>query len=181
MSLKPARSHSVLPKGSRSLQPATGSATRLRCRCRERFRSRQGVIGVDTAPGPTLTPIGLVCLGLSPALQVLPFAFDSNGLFQAQALLPANPGLNGLTLYMQAVSTNAGAPLLWSNGASLTLKSPKLVIIDKGANGAPVAFCIYDTVTDAPVSPSIPLPAGVRHAITIPNSGSSRSCSTTTP
>src|SRR6185436_17074488 len=38
-----------------------------------------GVLGFDLAPGPVTTPIGSICLGLSPALQTFPFTLSAAG------------------------------------------------------------------------------------------------------
>jgi len=50
-----------------------------------------GFCGLDLSPGPTPTPIGTVCLGLGPALQVLPFVADAAGHAVFGGLMPPNP------------------------------------------------------------------------------------------
>lgn len=138
-----------------------------------------GLLGVDTAAGPSLTTAGTTCLGLSSQLQVIPFTLGADGTLTMGATLPANPWLNGLTLFLHAFAANGTEPagvlsLSSSNGATLALTSPKLVIIDPGLATTPYTpggLCIYDALTDLPVTPAIPLPSRVRHAIGIPGAG----------
>jgi hypothetical protein len=138
-----------------------------------------GILAFDVAGGPTSTPVGIACLGLTSQLQLFPFTFDSGGILSIQANLPTSPGLDGLTIFMQAIAAQTGqpSPFAWSNGASLTLSSPKLVLIDPGVltpvgPGTPGKFCVFDALTDTPITPAIPLPAGyVRDAISIPALG----------
>src|SRR5262245_34629770 len=66
-----------------------------------------GILAFDVAGGPTPTPAGIACLGLTPQLQLFPFTFGSVGTLSIQATLPANPGLNGLTIFTQAVAQSA--------------------------------------------------------------------------
>src|SRR5262245_51849783 len=50
-----------------------------------------GLLGFDLAPGPVVTPLGTVCLGLTPAFQSMPVALDQSGSFTLNGFLPANP------------------------------------------------------------------------------------------
>src|SRR5688572_10155261 len=54
-----------------------------------------GLVGVDETGGPVLTPIGPICLGLTPNLQLLSFALDGTGQFSMGGLLPPSPSLIG--------------------------------------------------------------------------------------
>ena len=65
-----------------------------------------GLLGIDTASGPTMTSIGPICLGLTSALHITPFTFDATGHFQIAGTLPADPGFSGLALFMQAVAAS---------------------------------------------------------------------------
>src|SRR6185503_12753520 len=68
-----------------------------------------GLLGVDLVPGSS-PPVGNVCLGLSSSMQLIFFSLDSAGQFAATDLLPANPTLVGLSVFLQAAAFDATQP-----------------------------------------------------------------------
>lgn len=133
-----------------------------------------GLIGVDDTGGPVATPIGPVCLGLTPNLQLLNFALDGTGTFSMGGLLPPSPSLTGFNAYLQAAAADAGQPggFAVSNGAHVTLRPPRVFFFNSGyvspfgtVNGS---FCAYDALADVVYSPAIPLPSAMQDAIMIP-------------
>lgn len=90
------------------------------------------ILATDVASGPVGTPVGAVCLGLTPAIATLPVTLDSTGAFAQAGILPlAAPIAPGSTLYTQAVVADPSQP----GGYNLT-------------NGA---FLCVDSFTGAPV------------------------------
>src|SRR5262245_5809887 len=58
-----------------------------------------GALGLDVSPGPVTTPIGTICLGFTPSLVLLPFAFDAGGNATIGSVLPPIPTFAGVRLY----------------------------------------------------------------------------------
>lgn len=112
-----------------------------------------GLLGIDTASGPVPTPIGPVCLGLTPALQLLPFALDSSGHFGLGGLLPLQQSLVGLSAYLQAAAVDPGQPTgsALSNSASALLRPPRIFFVDPGwlPSNLPSGWCAYDAMNDS--------------------------------
>jgi hypothetical protein len=132
-----------------------------------------GLLGVDVAPGTLSTPIGTVCLGLTPALQLLPFALDPAGHFALGGILPPQPGLIGLSAFLQAAAIDPTQPSgsALSNSASLTLRSPRVFFIDKGSTGQPGSWCSYDALTDTVLVGPVTLPGIVSDVVLVPSLG----------
>jgi hypothetical protein len=132
--------------------------------------SVSGLLGFDLAPGPVATPIGSICLGLSPALQTLPFTVSAAGSAVIAGLVPPNLALAGLGMYAQAAAIDATQPggFAVSNGVHPVLRPPRLFFFAIGsATGAGVA---YDALTDS-FGPVMPLPSSVKTAVAVPALG----------
>jgi hypothetical protein len=136
-----------------------------------------GLIGIDTAGGPISTPIGPICLGLSPALLTLPFALDSSGTYALTLTLPADPALIGFQAFVQAAAADVSQPngLALSNGQHPTFRPPRIIFYSPGYTSpfgsTPGSFCVYDAMTDVVTTGAIPLPGSVLHAIRVPALG----------
>ena len=104
-----------------------------------------GIFAVDTAPGPLSTPLGTICLGLSAALQTAPFTLDAAGSFTVTGVIPPVPLLDGVTAYLQAAAPHPTLPgYVTSNGASVKLRPPRLIVVDPGYdNGLLPPFHVY--------------------------------------
>jgi hypothetical protein len=133
-----------------------------------------GVLAVDDTGGPVLTPIGPVCLGLTPNLQLLDFQLDGTGQFGMGGLLPPSPSLINFTAFLQAAAPSPSIPggFAVSNGASLKLRPPRVFFIHPGYaspfGSTPGAFCGYDALGDVVFTPAIQLAGLVQDAIMIP-------------
>jgi hypothetical protein len=132
--------------------------------------SVSGVLGFDLAPGPVATPIGSICLGLSPALQTLPFTLSATGSTGIAGLVPPNPALAGLGVYAQAAAVDATQPggFAVSNGVHPVLRAPRLFFID--VTSTPGAGAAYDCLTDS-FGPVVPFPSSVKTAVAVPALG----------
>lgn len=137
-----------------------------------------GLLGVDVSPGPVLTPIGTVCLGLSPALQLTPFTLNGAGQFSLAGTLPLQPSLNGLSLYLQAGAVDPTQPggTALSNGRGATFRAPRLFFVSYGTESAiqpfaPGVWCTYDPITDSSILGPVTLPGAVRDAVFVPSLG----------
>jgi hypothetical protein len=133
-----------------------------------------GLLGIDVAAGPTQTPIGPICLGFTPSLQLLPFSLDAAGALSITGILPANPVLTGFTPALQAAAADTSVPggLALSNGESPTLRAPRMFFFNPGLaspfGSTPGSFCAYDALSDVPASAAVPLPAPVADAVVVP-------------
>ena len=106
--------------------------------------SVSGLLGIDATAGPVSTPIGLICLGLSPGTLLSPFTLDLAGNFSLGGIAPAIPYLTGFTAHMQAAAADPFQPngLALSNGESLTLRPPRLVVADPGMAATPFSSAV---------------------------------------
>lgn len=137
--------------------------------------SVSGVIGFDMAPGPVATPIGTVCLGLTPALVTAPFSLDSAGTWSYSGTLPAIPALAGMTYFMQAAAQDASQPggYALSNSRVMKLRQPRLFFVFPGSflpppmGLVPGTFRKLDALTDT-VSGPISLPGLVQGGVAVP-------------
>jgi hypothetical protein len=130
-----------------------------------------GLLGYDLAGGPTVTPFGTFCLGLSPALQTSPFTLDALGSYTLASILPATPAWAGLTAFLQAAAADPSQPggLAISNGVRATLRPPKMYFRSSFLT-EPSGWCSYDAVTDT-AGPFVPLPWLMTHMIRLPDLG----------
>jgi hypothetical protein len=134
-----------------------------------------GLLAIDDTGGPVMTPIGPVCLGLTPNLQLLNFALDGSGAFNLGGLLPPNPLFTGMQAYLQAAAADAGQPggFAVSNGLHLTLRPPRVFFFNPGYTSpfgtVSGSFCAYDALSDVAYTPAIPLPGAVLDAIMVPS------------
>lgn len=135
-----------------------------------------GLLGLDLAPGPVLTPVGAVCLGLGPAFQFQPIALDGAGGFGISGVVTPNPGVSGLTVFLQAGVQDATQPsgFALSNGASATLRSPRVYFVTDGYSSSgmvvPGQWSAYD-VLNGSIGPFVQLTSVVIDAIAIPALG----------
>lgn len=126
-----------------------------------------GILGFDLAPGPVLTPIGTVCLGLTPNLVTLGFTFDAAGVAAINRLMPVNPSLAGFTVDMAGVAIDPAQPggFALSNGAALVAHQPRLYFVSPGFSSpfgsTPGSLAALNMVTDD-VAFSQPLTTNVR-------------------
>lgn len=115
-----------------------------------------GLLGLDVGGGPIATPVGLVCLSFTPFLQLLPIGLDGTGSLQIAGVLPPDPGLSGLTLFMQAAVAQAGLPVpTLSPGASMAFRPPRWFFVDAGSANpiggiVPGSILAYDALTETP-------------------------------
>jgi hypothetical protein len=134
-----------------------------------------GLLGVDLASGPVVTSVGTVCLGLTPALQLLPFTVAPTGQATFAGVLPASSAFIGLSPFLQAGAIDPSQPggIGLSNGANPTLRSPRIYFYDRGSevSGIPGAWCAYDALTDAVTTQAYTLPYAIRDAIVVPSLG----------
>jgi hypothetical protein len=138
-----------------------------------------GLMGIDVSPGPVVTPIGTVCLGLTPATLFSPFTLSPTGAAVFGGLLPALPYLTGFEAFLQAGATDPSQPggFALSNGDSVKLRPPRLFVIDPGmpptpfGGGTPGAFCVYDALADLVITAAIPLSSQVVDAVAVPQLG----------
>ena len=135
-----------------------------------------GFLGLDLLPGPTATPIGTVCLGLSPAVQVIPFLFDVAGIAAYTGSMPPTPAFVGISVYAAAISFDASQPggFGLSNGDSITLREPRFWFVNPGSASpfgtTPGAIAATDTIGDT-LAFSQALTTTVRDADTVPERG----------
>jgi hypothetical protein len=136
-----------------------------------------GLIGLDDTAGPVSTPIGTVCLGLTPNLQFLPFTLDGFGTYSLGGVIPPLGGLIGVTVHTQAAAADPAVPggFALSNGRAINLRPPRVFFIAPGypspfgtVNGS---WCSYDAFGNTVTSGANPLPHSVQDAIMIPSLG----------
>lgn len=133
-----------------------------------------GLFGYDPAPGPVATPIGTLCIGLSPALQTAPFVLDPAGTFAVAGTLPANPAFAGITYFLQAAAQDLSQPVGFalSNSSVMKLRQPRLFLLSPGGylppQGVPVPGSMrrVDALTDV-VSPLITLMGMLQGAVAV--------------
>jgi hypothetical protein len=132
-----------------------------------------GLIAADLAGGPTPTSIGPICLGLSPALQTSPFALDVVGTFAAGGVVPFDPALGGVDVFLQAAAAQ-GAGFAMSNGVRLGLRRPRVFVIfpgfTDGFSSIPGSWSVLDVMTGS-FGPIHPLPSWVRDVVAVPAIG----------
>ncbi|MAG58358.1 MAG: hypothetical protein CMJ83_18885 [Planctomycetes bacterium] len=113
-----------------------------------------GLLGLDLAPGPVATPFGALCLGLSPAVLLLPVGLDGLGALAIGGVLPADPGLGGLTLFFQAAVADTSQPggIALSNGVETGLLPPRWFLLDPGIASpvgiTPGSIASFDALSD---------------------------------
>lgn len=127
-----------------------------------------GVLGVDAAGGPSQTPSGPVCLGLTPQLQLITFTLDSLGQFFITGTTSPYPPLIGFTAYLQAAAVDGGQPngLAFSNGRKVVLRPPRIYFVDPG-NASPFGvvpgrWSGFDALTDTSYTTAINLASSVQ-------------------
>jgi hypothetical protein len=93
-----------------------------------------GLLGFDLQQGPTPTPIGTVCLGVTPLLSLLSFTTGPLGDAHFQGIMPANAALTGLRVYTAAAAVDPSRPsgFATSNGGVITAFPPRLFFLDPG-------------------------------------------------
>ena len=69
-----------------------------------------GVLGLDFAPGPVPTPLGTICLGLTPGLLTAAFLTDPAGTATFTGLLPPLPAFAGIDVYAAASTLEPAQP-----------------------------------------------------------------------
>jgi hypothetical protein len=128
-----------------------------------------GYLGIDVAAGPSPTPIGPVCLGLTPNLQLVPFALPGSGSFSIGGVVPTTPALTGLTAFLQAAAVDPSQPggYAVSNGSMVTLRPPRAFITYWGGGGDGT-YCVYDGLTDTLKGP-FTVPGMTLKAVMIPS------------
>jgi hypothetical protein len=135
-----------------------------------------GVLGLDLAGGPVATPLGTICLGLTPALQLNTLLFDTAGRASFQGLMPPNPAFAGFEIHAVALSLDPSLPngLGLSNGDSLRVRQPRFWFVDPGSSTpfgtTPGAIAATNVVTDDLVF-SQTLTTSVRDAATVRERG----------
>jgi hypothetical protein len=98
--------------------------------------SAVGILGFDLAPGPTVTPIGTVCLGLTPAVSTLLFQFDPAGAASVVRQLPPVAAFEGITIDFGGVAIDASQPggFAFSNGSAITTRQPRIFFVAPGSS-----------------------------------------------
>jgi hypothetical protein len=98
--------------------------------------SAVGILGLDLAPGPTATPIGTVCLGLTPVCSTLLFSFDAAGAASMVRGLPAVAAFEGITIDFGGIAIDNTQPggFALSNGDAITTRQPRLYFVAPGAS-----------------------------------------------
>jgi hypothetical protein len=124
------------------------------------------------------TAIGPLCLGLTPALQLVPFTLDPLGSFTLSGILPLSPALIGASTFLQGAAVDPAIPggAAVSNFTSVTFRSPRLILI--GGGGAPPlsaysgsVWCTYDAHTLTLLVGPVVLPALVVEQALVPSLG----------
>ncbi|MGB3967923.1 MAG: hypothetical protein WBO45_14410, partial [Planctomycetota bacterium] len=87
-------------------------------------------------PGPTPTPIGPLCLGLSGNLQLFAFLFDASGAGAVTGVLPAAAAFAGIEVFATAISFDPAQPggIGRGNGASFVLREPHFWFVHPGSS-----------------------------------------------
>jgi hypothetical protein len=95
-----------------------------------------GFLGLDLAPGPTVTPIGTVCLGLTPAVSTQLFQFDAAGAASFVRQLPPVAAFEGITIDFGGVAIDASQPggFALSNGGAFTTRQPRMFFVAPGSS-----------------------------------------------
>ncbi len=134
----------------------------------------QGVLALDAVGGPVVTPIGTVCVGLSPALQLVPIALDSGGSFTLSGVLPLSTSLTDLRLFLAAAvaDTAQTSGFALSNGVSVRFRPPRIYFVNQGVispfGSTPGAMTAYDAMTDV-FGVTVQFPAYVFDVARIPS------------
>jgi hypothetical protein len=132
-----------------------------------------GLLAFDLSGGPVATPLGPICLGLTPALQTMPFTLDAAGGFATTGMLAPIPALSAVDVFLQAAAPAATGYAV-SNGVKVQLRSPRLYVVFPGIytgfNVIPGSFTSLDVLTGA-WSPVTPLPSWVLDVASIPELG----------
>src|SRR5262245_36069854 len=94
-----------------------------------------GVLGLDFAPGPVPTPLGTICLGLTPGLATGAFLTDPAGAAAITGLLPAVSAFAGIQIHAAAITLDPAQPTGWgiSNGDSFRVREPRFWYVTLGA------------------------------------------------
>ncbi|HEX5053870.1 MAG TPA: hypothetical protein VFZ65_18980 [Planctomycetota bacterium] len=135
-----------------------------------------GVLGLDLAPGPVVTPIGTICLGLTPALQLHTLFFDAAGTASLGGVMPVNLAFVGYEISAAAVSIDPSQPngLGLSNGDSFRVRQGRFWFVDPGTatpfGSTPAQIAASNVVTDDVVFAQ-PLTTTVRDAVTMRERG----------
>jgi hypothetical protein len=128
-----------------------------------------GVLGFDLDGGPVATPVGSICLGLTPNLVLWPIVLGPTGDYALGGYVPADPALSGITIHTQALAATASQPsgFAVSNGGSLTLRPPRILFIASGIASpfgtTPGAVAAVGALTDT-VPYGYAFPSSVRDA-----------------
>lgn len=135
-----------------------------------------GVCGLDLVPGPTPTPLGALCLGLSGNLQLFAFLFDASGAGAVSGLLPANAAFAGIEVYATAISFDPAQPggIGRGNGASFVLREPHFWFVHPGSTTPfgtiPGAIAQTNAISDS-VTFAQTLTTSVLDAASVPERG----------
>ncbi|HZN39996.1 MAG TPA: hypothetical protein VFD82_14390 [Planctomycetota bacterium] len=135
-----------------------------------------GVLGLDFAPGPIPTPIGTICLGLTPSLLTVAFLTDPAGTATFAGLLPPAPAFAGIDIYAAAITLDPAQPGGWgvSNGDSFRVREPRFWFVNPGSatpfGTTPGAIAATNAIADT-VAFSQTLTTAVRDAATVPERG----------
>jgi hypothetical protein len=126
-----------------------------------------GVLGLDLAGGPIPTPLGTICLGLTPALVTGAFVTDPAGAAAFTGVLPPVSAFAGIDIYTAAVTIDPAQPTGWgvSNGDSFKVREPRFWYVSLGTStpfgtteifsaGAPSVSCFRRFASDSVTSRS---------------------------
>lgn len=131
--------------------------------------STPGLLGFDFQPGPSPTPIGTICLGMTPNLALQAFVTQATGLYGTGGVMPVLPPLVGQPLFLAAVALDPtrASGFAISNGRVLVPQQPRLWFVDAGVStpfgSRPGSAAALDVLTNTP-GPAMALPAPVRDA-----------------
>ena len=135
-----------------------------------------GVLGLDLAGGPIPTPLGTICLGLTPALVTGAFVTDPAGAAAFSGLLPAVPAFAGIDIYTAAVTIDPAQPTGWgvSNGDSFKVREGRFWYVNLGTTtpfgSTPGAIAATNVISDN-VAFSQTLTSSVRDVATVTERG----------
>jgi hypothetical protein len=133
-----------------------------------------GILGLDLSGGPVSTPVGTVCLGLTPAFGFVPIAFDALGTSSVAGVLPPDPALAGASIHLQAAAErlpSAGGGFVLSNSYIARPRPPRILVYNPGLvtpfGTQPGSFCIVDALSET-VGPAVPMTTSISDAILLP-------------
>jgi hypothetical protein len=135
-----------------------------------------GVLGLDLAGGPIPTPLGTICLGLTPALVTGAFVTDPAGAAAFTGVLPPVSAFAGIDIYTAAVTIDPAQPTGWgvSNGDSFKVREPRFWYVSLGTSTpfgtTPGAIAATNVIADNVVY-SQTLAAAVRDVATVTERG----------